>query len=217
MSDHKDILTLDRYWQPHQWIPKTKAIELEAKNLVLEHLGESLFVYHGGINARTGQRSFIETSSIIVVDGEPSKKHFKVPALTNAGLFQRDLCICAYCGMQYNFGELTRDHIHPVSKGGKDTWMNVVTACRDCNSLKGDTLPGQLLPVYGGVRNLGPQGTGKMDPLYLPYVPCRAEYMLLKNRKIKFDQMKFLLGRIKNEKSRVFDYAKELFGKDILV
>ena len=69
MSDHKDILTLDRYWQPHQWIPKTKAIELEAKNLVLEHLGESLFVYHGGI-AGTACTPYICLDNIRVVPAE---------------------------------------------------------------------------------------------------------------------------------------------------
>ena len=216
MSEQKEILTLDRYWNPHQWIPKTKAIELEAKELVIDRLGEAVYIYHGGINARTGLRSFIETSSIIVVDGEPSQKHFKTPSLTNAGLFQRDLCICAYCGMRYHPSELTRDHYHPVSKGGKDTWMNVVTACKSCNSFKGDLLPGQTLPKVNGVQLLGPQGTGKMEPLYVPYVPCKAEHMILKNRKIKFDQMQFLLERVKNKKSRVFDYARGIF-KDIEV
>jgi hypothetical protein len=205
MSTGKEILTLDRSWNPHQWIPTSEAIIAEAKGLVLDRLGEAIFIYHGGINRISGQRSFIETSSIIVVDGEPSSKNFKSPSLTNPGLFQRDLCICAYCGTQFHPSDLTRDHIHPVSHGGRDVWMNVVTACKSCNSLKGNILPGQHLPKYGnGMPNLGPQGTGFMSPLYVPYVPCKAEHMILKNRKIRADQMEFLLSRIKNKNSRVF-------------
>jgi 5-methylcytosine-specific restriction endonuclease McrA len=33
---------------------------------------------------------------------------------------------------------LTRDHIHPICRGGKDVWTNVVTACNKCNNKKAD-------------------------------------------------------------------------------
>jgi hypothetical protein len=91
--------------------------------------------------------------------------------------------------------------------GGQDTWMNVLSACKDCNSMKSDLLPGQRLPN----RMPGPQGNGLFEPLFVPYVPCRAEAMILRNRGIKADQMLFLLERVKNKKSRIFDYAKDLF------
>jgi uncharacterized protein YllA (UPF0747 family) len=55
-----------------------------------------------------------------------------------------------------------------------------------------------------------------MEPLYVPYVPCKAEHMILKNRHIKADQMEFLLERVKNKKSRIFDYARGMF-KDLQV
>jgi hypothetical protein len=53
-----------------------------------------------------------------------------------------------------------------------------------------------------------------MDPAYVPYVPCHAEAMLMRNRGIKADQMAFLLSRIANkEKSRVYkDLAPKLFA-----
>lgn len=34
--------------------------------------------------------------------------------------------------------ELTLDHVVPRSNGGKTNWVNVCTACKDCNSEKGD-------------------------------------------------------------------------------
>ena len=201
-----DILALDKFYTPHQWISKQDAIIHEATGEVLQHLGESIFVFHGGTN-RDGKQSVLETSSIIVIDGAPNHRHYRDPALNNPALFQRDRYMCAYCGGIFRGLDLTRDHIHPTSKGGKDVWMNVVSACKDCNARKSDLMPGERLPN----KQLGPQGTGRMDPLYVPYVPCKAEHMLLKNRNIKFDQMMFLLARIKNKKSRIFEYAHDLF------
>lgn len=43
---------------------------------------------------------------------------------------------CAYCGRY--FDELTLDHVFPVSKGGDHTRGNVVPACVECNSKKGN-------------------------------------------------------------------------------
>lgn len=202
-----DILALDRSWNPHQWLPLYEAMILEAKGLVLDHLGTAVHMYRGGVN-NAGNRSELVTSSIIVIDGEASTRKYKAPTLTNPGLFQRDMNVCAYCGSQFHPESLTRDHYHPQSKGGKDTWMNCVTACKPCNALKGDLLPGAQLPKVNGRPNLGPQGTGKMEPLYVPYVPCRAEHMILRNRVIKTDQMQFLLERVKNPSSRIFEYVK---------
>lgn len=62
--------------------------------------------------------------------------------LTQRNMFVRDLYMCQYCGrhrMELNHGEfLTRDHVIPQSKGGADTWGNVVTACNKCNNKKAD-------------------------------------------------------------------------------
>lgn len=195
------VLALDKSWTPHSWITRNDAITLEAKGLVLDHIGEDLITYRGGENARTHKQSELMTASIIVIAGTPSVKKYKTPSLTNSSLFQRDRYVCAYCGGLFNAQDLTRDHIKPVSKGGADTWMNTVTSCKACNNLKGDLLPGAHLP-HG---QLSPQGTRTMDPLYVPYVPCRAEAMIMRNRSIKADQMAFLLERIANkERSRIY-------------
>lgn len=46
--------------------------------------------------------------------------------------------VCAYCGAQPRRGQiLTKDHLRPVSKGGKTTQSNIVPACSRCNSSKG--------------------------------------------------------------------------------
>lgn len=48
-------------------------------------------------------------------------------------VFKRDLFKCAYCGRTPPAVVLHADHITPVSKGGKNTQDNLITACFDCN------------------------------------------------------------------------------------
>jgi 5-methylcytosine-specific restriction endonuclease McrA len=50
----------------------------------------------------------------------------------------RDFYECQYCASKES---LTIDHVVPKSKGGKDTWENLVTACQKCNSRKGNRTP----------------------------------------------------------------------------
>lgn len=68
--------------------------------------------------------------------------------LTQRNLFCRDKWTCQYCGRprrQLGTGEyLTRDHIIPETRGGKDTWKNVVTSCRKCNNIKSDNLLSEM-------------------------------------------------------------------------
>lgn len=45
---------------------------------------------------------------------------------------------CAYCGGTPRKGQrLTRDHLDPISLGGKTIQSNIVPACASCNSSKG--------------------------------------------------------------------------------
>lgn len=44
--------------------------------------------------------------------------------------------VCGYCGQPTPAGELTMDHIVPLSRGGKSTKGNVVAVCKECNNAK---------------------------------------------------------------------------------
>ncbi len=64
--------------------------------------------------------------------------------VTNTFLFARDDYACQFCGRserELGFREsLTRDHLVPLSRGGTNDWTNVVTACSNCNTRKGNRL-----------------------------------------------------------------------------
>ncbi len=67
--------------------------------------------------------------------------------VTNTFLFARDDYTCQYCGRHKSELRgrqfLTRDHIRPLSRGGLNTWDNVVTSCSPCNNRKGGRLPAE--------------------------------------------------------------------------
>lgn len=48
-------------------------------------------------------------------------------------VLKRDSFTCQYCGKQPPDTVLHLDHIKPVSNGGKNTILNLVTSCVDCN------------------------------------------------------------------------------------
>jgi hypothetical protein len=186
------ILSLDFHGVPHRWVTWQQACFYYAKNLVAWTLGQEAFTAYGGTSRLTGERSFITGHSIIAIRGKAMamKGFHQIPPLNNRELFRRDRHICAYCAGEFSFLRLTRDHITPVSRGGRDTWMNVVTACRHCNGVK---------------RNRTPEESG-VQLLYAPYVPNKAEFLILTNRKILADQMEFLVQHV-SAASRVLALA----------
>jgi 5-methylcytosine-specific restriction endonuclease McrA len=68
--------------------------------------------------------------------------------VTNTFLFARDSYSCQYCGRHRSELRgrqfLTRDHILPLSRGGGNTWDNVVTSCSPCNNRKGSRTPEEV-------------------------------------------------------------------------
>jgi len=84
-------------------------------------------------------------TQIVLKEFVKSRSTHRVKAiLTQRNLFLRDGHRCQYClrhRSELKSTEfLTRDHVHPQSKGGKDEWTNVVTACSSCNNKKADML-----------------------------------------------------------------------------
>jgi 5-methylcytosine-specific restriction endonuclease McrA len=58
--------------------------------------------------------------------------------LSRKRLYKRDDNQCVYCGSKKT---LTIDHVMPKSRGGKNSWMNLVTCCTPCNIKKGNRTP----------------------------------------------------------------------------
>lgn len=59
--------------------------------------------------------------------------------LSRKNIIKRDGNKCQYCGKKNV--EMTIDHIIPKSRGGEDTWENLIAACVRCNNRKGNRTP----------------------------------------------------------------------------
>jgi hypothetical protein len=175
------ILQLDIQGMPQAWITPQEAAGHYATDSVSWTVGDVATVLRGGFNARLGRQSVLEIHPIIALNGAASVNLFDaVPSLTNAKLFRRDRMTCAYCGEVFRDDGLTREHIIPVSAGGRDVWCNVVSACRSCNTRK---------------ANRNPEQAG-MPLLFAPYVPSIFEGFLLSGRNIRGDVHEWLASRV---------------------
>lgn len=63
---------------------------------------------------------------------------FKKMVVSRRNVLKRDMNKCQYCGKS---DDLTIDHVIPRSRGGADSWENLVAACNKCNHRKGNRTP----------------------------------------------------------------------------
>jgi len=85
---------------------------------------------------------------------------FRKVHLNRQNIFRRDKYKCVYCGEKTK-NKLTIDHVTPKSKGGNNTWQNLVTCCKSCNIKKDD----KTLEEVGMTLNTVPY-----RPTYIQFV-----------------------------------------------
>ena len=181
------LLSLDAHGRVLDWMNWQQAACLYARDAVAWTLGDPCLTVHGGINRISGEHSLLQLHPIVAARGH-ARGHAldPTPALTNTALFARDAHLCLYCGRECHRPQLTRVHVLPVSRGGRDVWENVVAACFQCISRKG---------------NRTPQQAG-MPLLAVPYRPSWVEHLILSNRNILADQMAFLKNQLPKKHAR---------------
>ena len=108
-------------------------------------------------------------------------RYVRVPAgrrvpVTRRGVLRRDANRCGYCGKSAS----TIDHILPRSRGGRDSWENLVACCLRCNNVKGDRTPQEMTwelritprPPHG--PHWAVRGTERAEPCWEPYLTLAA-------------------------------------------
>jgi len=122
--------------------------------LVLVMGGKATVVASDAGNPIVGASGAWDRPSVILLT-----RYVRIPSgrrvpVSRRGVLRRDGQRCAYCG----HGATTVDHVLPRSRGGADSWENLVACCLRCNNAKGDRTPGEMgwrLRVSPGV----PHGT----------------------------------------------------------
>jgi HNH endonuclease len=176
----QEVLRTDVSGMPLEWIDYRDAVRLHFMGQIAYACGQPLFQLRGGVNARSGRRTTVEVSSIVATLGHSNNPgnlmSGYVPPLNNETLFRRDGHLCMYCGQRFPSSQLSRDHVTPLSRGGRDSWNNVVAACRRCNNTKAWRTPEQA----------------RLQLIAIPFTPSYAEYIYLKGRRVLADQMEYL-------------------------
>lgn len=130
-------VVLNSTYEPISVVTSKRALILilEGKAVVVEE--------HPTLEVRSPKLTLKVPIMVVLKVFVGGRKIYRTTAsLTQRNLFLRDNHICQYCNRHkselrsYEF--LTRDHIIPERKGGKNTWDNLVAACSSCNNKKAD-------------------------------------------------------------------------------
>ncbi|WP_210479547.1 HNH endonuclease [Naasia sp. SYSU D00948] len=108
--------------------------------LVLVMGGKATVVASDAGNPVIGSSGEWERPSVILLT-----RYVRIPSarrlpVSRRGVLRRDGHRCAYCG----HGATTVDHVLPRSRGGADSWENLVACCLGCNNAKGDRTPAEM-------------------------------------------------------------------------
>ena len=123
------VLQLSNSYEPLSIITARKALTLVTKGVALVQVPTSIRVYPG-----------VYLPSVIRLR-EYKKIPYRMQQVSKKNILTRDCYRCMYCGQKGTGADLELEHVFPRSRGGKNTWENLVAACRRCNGRKGDRTP----------------------------------------------------------------------------
>ena len=123
------VLQLSHSYEPLSIITARRALTLVTKGVAVVVLPTSRQVYPG-----------VFLPSIIRLR-EYKKIPYRMQQVSKKNILLRDGNRCMYCGKRGTGADLQLEHIMPRSRGGKNTWENLVAACDKCNSRKGSKTP----------------------------------------------------------------------------
>ena len=106
------------------------------KGFSLVNRGKAEIVKSSDKPLHSGEKTFVRP--LIVRLLKYVKHRLSKLKINRVRIYKRDGFQCTYCGGKKN---LTLDHILPKSRGGMNTWTNLITCCSPCNRMKGDRTP----------------------------------------------------------------------------
>ena len=126
------VLVLNQNYEPLNVCPARRAI-------VLIDRGKAEILEHREVAIASPTHRFPVPSVIrliyLIKRPRPRVK------LSRREVFIRDRFTCQYCGLESR--DLTLDHVVPRHRGGKHSWDNLVSACKNCNHRKANRAPAE--------------------------------------------------------------------------
>ena len=144
--DSSPCLVLNADYSPLSYTPLSVWNWRDSLRAVLAN--KATIVSNYNLEIRSVSVSFLVPSVICL------KKFQRYPAtaqppVNRRNIYIRDAYQCQYCLGRFSAKDLTLDHVHPRSKGGKGTWENLCSACSSCNTLKANRSVNKDLPRLG--------------------------------------------------------------------
>jgi len=127
------ILLLNADFQPFLWSPLSI---INWKYAIKYYFLNKITVIEWYENFKCRSKNFeMKMPSIIRLNKYQKTTQRLLPVRKNVLL--RDNNTCQYCMKKFIENDLTLDHVIPKSKGGSNSWNNLVTSCGKCNVKKG--------------------------------------------------------------------------------
>jgi|TARA_Y100000996_G_scaffold370542_1_gene318221 5-methylcytosine-specific restriction endonuclease McrA len=145
MLESMKALKLDASYRPVGLIDAVEA-------LVLCIVGKAKAIENYSKEIRSPSNTF-KIPAVIVLK-TIVKYRFTGIVCNRQNVIWRDKSICQYCGNKFLIESLTVDHLIPKSRGGANTWTNLVAACKKCNQKKGCRTPQEcgMIPINKPVK-----------------------------------------------------------------
>ena len=129
------VLLLNFSYEPLGTVGVARAMCLVVRNAVFVE------EYEQGRVLRSPSREFPVPSVLRLRVYVNVRRRRQNTGMKRLRIFVRDRFRCQYCGQRKEAGELTLDHIQPRSRRGRSVPENLVTACSECNTRKGNRTP----------------------------------------------------------------------------
>ena len=121
-------LKLDSAYRPIEVIDAVEA-------LVMCIVGKALAVEN--YEQKISSPSVTFSLPAVIVLKTVVKFRLSTVACNRSNIIWRDKNQCQYCANYFPDDKLTMDHVVPKSRGGDNSWENLVAACMKCNQKKG--------------------------------------------------------------------------------
>lgn len=132
----RDVLLLNASEEVISVIDWQKAI-----NLLFSGKATKPYNYSHSYSIKTSSGIFELPAAIMLVNYV--RIPFRKVGLTKKNIIKRDDGICQYCACKLNSKNSTVDHVLPKSRGGVNSWTNLVASCHPCNLRKGNRTPSE--------------------------------------------------------------------------
>mgnify|MGYP002507807426 FL=1 len=132
----RDVLLLNASEEVISVIDWQKAI-----NLLFSGKATKPYNYSHSYSIKTNSGVFELPAAIMLINYV--RIPFRKVGLTKKNIIKRDDGICQYCACKLNSKNSTVDHVLPKSRGGINSWTNLVASCHPCNLRKGNRTPSE--------------------------------------------------------------------------